>query len=180
VTKIFAKYRNVYDSDALALLETGKDMLDSPLLRYCESVEQSKDLNRKEGPMIILSASGMATGGRILHHLARRLPEPNNTVLLVGYQAVATRGRLLQEGAKRIKIHGEEVKVKAQVTSIDGFSSHADYQEILTWLGHFTRPPKSTFLVHGEPDSLTGLQRRIADALKWNVVIAEEGKTVEL
>ena len=101
-------------------------------------------------PAIVISSSGMATGGRVLHHLKAALPDPRNAVLLVGFQAAGTRGRSLADGAAAVKIHGQMIPVHARVEKIDSMSAHADSEEVLRWLGGFTRPPRTTFLVHGE------------------------------
>ena len=108
----------------------------------------------------------MATGGRVLHHLARRLPDPRTTVLLVGFQAAGTRGWSLQNGAPTLRIHGEDVPVKARIASISGFSAHADEAELTRWLATFPSPPDRTFLVHGEPPALAAAKRRM-DELGW-------------
>ncbi|MDQ7823577.1 MAG: MBL fold metallo-hydrolase [Candidatus Eremiobacteraeota bacterium] len=180
VTKIFSRYRDLYDSEANELIKAGEDIMGATTIKFCQSVEESKKLNSLQGPMIILSASGMATGGRILHHLKTRLGDARNTVLLVGYQAVGTRGRRLQEGEKSIKIFGEKVDVKAEVASIDGFSSHADYGEIMSWLSGFTRAPKKVFLVHGEEASLEGLKKTITEKLGWEVHVPAYQEEVAL
>lgn len=169
VTSLFSRYRDIYDEEAKELLKSDEHILDSPHVHFCRTVEESKALNKKKGPMIIISASGMATGGRVLHHLMHRLPEKNNTVLLVGYQAVGTRGRSLFDGARKLRIFGENVPVNARVASLDGFSSHADYSEILTWLEKFRHAPKKVFLVHGEPDAQKSLKEKIETKFGWNV-----------
>jgi metallo-beta-lactamase family protein len=135
------------------------------------SVEDSKKINDVVSPCIILSASGMATGGRILHHLARRLPDSRSTVLLVGYQAEGTRGRCLQDGAKYIRIFGEQVPVRAHVVEMGQLSAHAGRSELLRWLSGLQAPPRQTFLVHGEPAALSSLRDAIVDKFHWNVVI---------
>jgi len=142
--------------------------------------EQSKAINNEKGPLIIISASGMATGGRVLHHLRQRLPDPNATVLLVGYQAEGTRGRLLQDGAKELKLLGEVIAVRAQVKLLDGFSAHADQGEILRWLKTFQKPPRMTYIVHGEPAGATALAQIIREQLKWPVEIAKYQQKVAL
>lgn len=126
------------------------------------TVHESKMLNGMKGPRVIIAASGMMTGGRILHHLARRLPDPKNLVLLSGYQAVGTRGRSLQDGATSLRIHGEDVAVGAKVASIRGLSSHADGNEIMRWVNSAKRPPRRVFVVHGEPEAAEALAARIA------------------
>jgi metallo-beta-lactamase family protein len=147
-------------------------------LRMMRTVEQSKSLNDLEGPAIIISASGMATGGRIVHHLRRRLDDPRNMVLFVGYQAQGTRGRYLQDGAEKIRIYGDEIAVRAQVETLSGLSAHADAEETLAWLGHFDYAPRMTYLVHGEPDSSRALAALIGERLGWNVAVAEEDREV--
>jgi metallo-beta-lactamase family protein len=142
--------------------------------------QDSVDLVASSQPAIIIASSGMATGGRVLHHLASALPNPKNTVLFVGYQAEGTRGRNLIEGATQVKIHGEMVPVQAHVTKINSMSAHADAGEILRWLSGFTRPPSMTYLVHGEPAALNALQGTIASKLGWAVHIARYLERVEL
>jgi metallo-beta-lactamase family protein len=142
--------------------------------------EQSKAINSMSGPLIIISASGMATGGRVLHHLKQRLPNPGTTVLLAGYQAEGTRGRSLQDGAKELKLLGEVVPVRAKVKVIDGFSAHADQGEILRWLRTFKQAPKTTYVVHGEPAGANALADLIRDRLKWKVEIAKYQQKVSL
>ncbi len=144
------------------------------------SVQDSKALNDLEGPVIVISGSGMATGGRVLHHLRHRLPDPRATVLFVGYQAAGTRGRLLRDGAKESMIFGEDVPVRATVLVSDAYSAHADQGEILRWLGGFTRPPRRTYIIHGEPEAARALQEKIAGDLGWTATVAEAGATVPL
>jgi metallo-beta-lactamase family protein len=131
--------------------------------------------------MVIISASGMATGGRILHHLKERLPDPRNIVLMAGYQAAGTRGRSLLDGAKTIKIHGDYVPVEAKITSISSFSAHADYSEIIRWLkGIKKATPRVVFLVHGENDSLYSLSEKIKEQFRWTCYIPDYLETVPL
>lgn len=144
------------------------------------SVQDSKNLTASHGPAIVISASGMATGGRVLHHLAAALPDPRNTVLFVGFQAAATRGRMLVDGVSHVKIHGQMVPVQAKIRKIDGMSAHADAGEILQWLRTFPRPPKMTYLVHGEPVAQQALQARINAELKWPTMIPEHGQKVDV
>jgi metallo-beta-lactamase family protein len=141
--------------------------------------EESKGLNRLAGPVIIVSASGMATGGRILHHLSLRLSDPRTTVLLVGFQAAGTRGRALQDGAREVRIFGRDVPVQAAVERLDALSAHADRAEILRWLEGFTRPPRQTYLVHGEPAAAEGLAEAIRQRFGWEVRPGRDGETVE-
>lgn len=137
------------------------------------SVEQSKRLNQSPGPMIILAASGMATGGRVVHHLRAFAPDARNTILFTGFQAGGTRGASIVQGAELIKIHGQYIPVRAEVRQLENLSAHADADEILTWLRGFGHPPRRTFITHGEPDAAEGLRRRIEQELHWPCVIPE-------
>jgi metallo-beta-lactamase family protein len=144
------------------------------------SPQESAELVASHQPAIVIAASGMATGGRVLHHLAASLPDPKNTVLFVGYQAVGTRGRDLCDGAKQVKLLGEVVPVHARVQQIDSMSAHADANEIMRWLSTFTRPPTMTYLVHGEPVPLETLRARIQAELRWPAHVAGYLERVEL
>lgn len=134
---------------------------------YVNTVEESKALNERRGPMIVIAGSGMATGGRIVHHLRAFAPDPRNTIVFTGFQAGGTRGAAMLNGADSIKIHGEFVAVRAEVVSIGNLSAHADYAEILQWLAAFKTPPRRIFITHGEPDAADGLRRHIAETLGW-------------
>jgi metallo-beta-lactamase family protein len=129
--------------------------------------------------MIVIAGSGMATGGRVLHHLAHGLGDPRSTVLLVGFQAAGTRGRLLQEGARSVRIHGQDVAVRAQVTTVHGLSAHGDVNDIQRWLDGFTAPPAMTWVVHGEPSSAAALAETI-QGRGWRAAVAVDGSTVRL
>jgi metallo-beta-lactamase family protein len=148
--------------------------------RLISSAAESKQLTQSKSPAIIISSSGMATGGRVLHHLRATLPDPRNTILFVGFQAAGTRGRRLVDGEREIRIHGRDIPVQAAVELIDSMSAHADSTEMLRWLGGFQRPPEATFLVHGEPPAMDALGASIAEKLKWPVVKPEHGQTVTL
>ena len=141
---------------------------------------ESKALTRSKVPSIIISASGMATGGRVLHHLKASLPDSRNTVLFVGYQAAGTRGRQLVDGQKTVRIHGETIPVHSRVELIGSMSAHADSNEILRWLGGFTRAPRQTFLVHGEPIAMEALGASIKTKLGWDTKMPEHRETVQL
>ena len=144
------------------------------------SPKQSKEVTASKTPSIVISSSGMATGGRVLHHLKAALPDPKHTVLFVGYQAAGTRGHALVDGADEVKIHGELVPVRAEIAKIDAMSAHADRRELLRWLGHFERPPRVTYLVHGEPEPMAALESAIATSLGWRVRKPEYRETVNL
>lgn len=151
-----------------------------PRFTAVETADESKRLVQTPGPSIVIASSGMATGGRVVHHLFAELPYERNTVLFVGYQAVGTRGRNLIEGAHYIKMYGQEVPVRAKVAKINGMSSHADSGEIIKWLRTIPRAPKITYLVHGEPAAQDVLKATIQKELAWNVEIPTHGQTVEL
>jgi metallo-beta-lactamase family protein len=136
--------------------------------RFVNSVEESKRLNSLTAPMIVISASGMATGGRVLHHIKAFAPEPRNTILFVGFQAGGTRGEAMVNGAPLVKIHGEYVPVRAEIVAMDYLSAHADYVEIMEWLGHFDGPPRKTFITHGEPAAADALRHRIEEQRDWH------------
>jgi metallo-beta-lactamase family protein len=142
------------------------------------STQQSKDLTASKIPSIVISSSGMATGGRVLHHLKAALPDPRFTVLFVGYQAEGTRGRDLVNGAKEMKIHGQFVPVNARIAKIDSMSAHADRNEMLRWLRSFTEAPAVTYLVHGEPAAQAVLKDHIEKELGWKVAVPAYGESV--
>ncbi|WP_334107464.1 MBL fold metallo-hydrolase [Methylobacillus sp.] len=144
------------------------------------TVEESISLNELREPAIILAASGMLSGGRVVHHLKALGPDPRNTVLFAGFQAVGTRGAALLDGAESVKIHGEYVPIRAEIASINNLSAHADYREIMQWLDQCPKPPKQTFIVHGEPVAADALRHRIEEEKNWNVMVPEYLQTVEL
>lgn len=144
------------------------------------SADESKRLNEKKGPMIILSASGMASGGRVVHHLKAFAPNPNHTVLFVGFQAAGTRGAAMIDGAESIKIHGQYIPVRANVEFISNLSAHADYAEIIDWLYGFEAPPRRTFITHGEPVAADAMRLHIEEELHWNVQVPDYLETVKL
>jgi metallo-beta-lactamase family protein len=149
-------------------------------LKVVATIDESRHVQESQEPSIVISSSGMATGGRVLHHLRRGLPDARNTVMFAGYQAAGTRGRALKDGAKLTRIHGEDVPVRAKIESMDSMSAHADSNEIMRWLGGFTRPPALTCLVHGEPVPMDALKARIERELKWNVRTPQHQETIEL
>jgi metallo-beta-lactamase family protein len=147
---------------------------------FINTPEQSKSLDRRDGPMIIISASGMATGGRVIHHLKAFLGDPRNLVLLAGFQAPGTRGGSLANGAATLRIHGQEFPVRAEVRQLQSSSSHADSDEILAWMKALPSPPRRTFITHGEPGPSDALRQRIEHELGWSTLVPEYRQTVEL
>lgn len=143
------------------------------------TVEESKSLNEISETSIIISASGMGTGGRVVHHMAKMLPDPKNTVILVGFQAAGSRGRSLEEGEPRVKIHGKWIPVHASIVKIESFSVHADSNELVAWL-KLVKNPKKVFVVHGEPESEEALAERLRKELRWNVIVPKSEEAFEL
>lgn len=180
VTAMYCRHPEDHDEEMLRAMQSGQCPLCCRQYHLMRTIEQSKWLNERRGPMVIIAGSGMMTGGRILHHLRRRLGDHRNTVLLAGYQAVGTRGRALLEGAQQLRMHGEEVPVRAQIESIDGLSAHADRTELMRWLSGFRRPPRTTYVVHGEPGPAQSLAAHIRETLGWSVEVARDGVTVPL
>lgn len=144
------------------------------------TVEESKELDRKQGPKVIISASGMATGGRVLHHLKAFAGDPRNTIIFAGFQAGGTRGAAMLDGASQVKIHGQMVDVRAKVAYVDNLSAHADSSEILQWLRGFVQPPKKTFITHGEPAAADALRQKVKQELGWDCCVPEYLQTVKL
>jgi metallo-beta-lactamase family protein len=179
-SKLYLEHTEIYDREASKLEEEGVDILLTRHTEFTQSVDASKRINALDNPCVIISASGMLTGGRILHHLIRRLPSPKNTIVFVGYQAMGTRGRALQEGNDEIKIYGQRIKCAAKIETISDFSAHADYNEILSWLSGFEKAPKRTFIVHGEPESSANLKKLIEEKLTWNTHIPTYEEEIEL
>jgi metallo-beta-lactamase family protein len=181
VTEIYTRHPEDHNLDMQALVANGAHgPFSCRQLRLLRTSEESKALNARSGPMIIVSASGMATGGRVLHHLKLRLPDPQTTVLLPGFQAAGTRGRSLADGAHTLRMHGQDIPVRARVVTLDGLSAHADRDEILRWLSAFTTRPRRTYVVHGEPAQAESLATTIRTRLGWDVHVAGDGETVPL
>lgn len=168
VTDIYRRHREDHNLATDQLEEHGLKLFTQTNVHFDRSVNDSKALNDTHFPTIIISASGMATGGRVLHHLARCLPDHRNTILFVGFQGAGTRGQAIQSGAKLVKIHGAQIPVRARIETIENLSAHGDYQEILRWLRQFPKPPGTTFMVHGEPRAAESLKEKVATQLKWN------------
>src|SRR5579862_8577995 len=172
VTGIYASHHEDHDADFTSLEQQGnKDPLDLLEVQMTRSVEDSKKINDVVSPCIIISASGMATGGRILHHLDRRLPDSRSAVLLVGFQAEGTNGRALQDGAQYLRLFGQEVPVRAEIVTLDQLSAHAGRNELLRWLSGFSAAPRQTFMVHGEPNALDALRAGIVTRFHWPVTV---------
>ena len=176
-TDIFMHNTQEYDSEAYdMLIKDNSNPLILPQLMFTKTADESKALNHLDKPAIIISASGMADAGRILHHLKHNLWREESSVLFVGYQAEGSLGRRLVEGIKRVKIMGEEISVKAQIYNLEGFSAHADQEQLLDWLGHFTEPkPANIFLVHGESSASEPFAEIIKERLNLPTYIPQYG-----
>lgn len=180
VSTLYCRHPEDHALDMKLLMDEKRCPLCCKQYHLARTPEESKALNRHDGPLVIVSASGMATGGRILHHMKLRLPDPRTTVLLVGFQSIGTRGRALQQGAHTIRIHGQDVPVRAKVETLSGLSAHADREEILRWLAGFQRSPGETYIVHGEPHAAESLADALQTQLRWKARVARDGETVAL
>jgi metallo-beta-lactamase family protein len=176
VTDMYARHHGDHDLRP----QTSADPLDLKDVHLTRTVEDSKRINDVVSPCIIISASGMITGGRVLHHLAQRLPDSRSSVLLVGYQAEGTGGQALQNGAKFLRIFGQQVPVRAEVVDIGQLSAHAGKSELLRWLSGIQAPPKQTFMIHGEPSGLTSLRDAITQLHHWPVTIPDYLQSFDL
>lgn len=169
--------RHLYDMNLDPdVVADGHNRLFPRQVRLCRTVHESKQLNTRSGPLVIISSSGMLTGGRILHHLTRRLGQPENLILLAGYQARGTRGRALQEGAQTLRIHGEDWPVRCRHETIQGLSSHADREELLRWVASAERAPEQVFVVHGEPESAAHFAADLRERLRATVHVPSLGE----
>jgi metallo-beta-lactamase family protein len=179
VTGLYLRHHEDHDL-VFTNKEDNGNPLDAHTVHYMRTVQDSKKINDVNTPAIIISASGMATGGRVLHHLKRRAPDPRNIILLAGFQAEGTRGRSLEEGAKTLRIHGEDIPIAAEVVNLRQFSAHAGKSELMRWLTGLPAPPRHTYLVHGEPVALAALQSSIESNFRWRASVPEYRQTVEL
>jgi metallo-beta-lactamase family protein len=176
-------YREAFEersADVRPELADAARLLDVPNLTEVFDSDGSKGVSRSGGPAIIIAGAGMASGGRVVHHLEKFLPDERCSVALVGFQAVGTRGRQLLDGASSVKIHGQYVRVKAEICDLTGFSVHADAGELMSWIRTADRPPTTVFVVHGEADASRALRNRIVRELDWNAVTPLHGERIVL
>ncbi|MCF7857719.1 MAG: MBL fold metallo-hydrolase [Candidatus Cloacimonetes bacterium] len=178
--EIFEKHIHDFDLNARQQKMAGKDIFRPKNLQICRSKEDSIGINQHRSGCIIISASGMVTGGRIVHHMAQRLPDPKNTILMIGYQAEGTRGRSIVDKKETVKIHGKVIPINAQIEIIDGFSGHADYNEMLAWLMPFNKKPENVFIVHGEPEASQAMADKIKQTYHWNVTIPKFAESFDI
>ena len=178
--EIFLKHTEEYSDTTKQLVSRYGSPLTWQGFTFAQTAEDSKKINDSRFPCIIISSSGMVTGGRIQHHLIQRLPDPKNTVIFIGFQAPGTRGFTIKSGAPEVKIFGQMVPIRAQVATLEQFSDHADTPELLEWLHTFPKEPATTYLVHGEPDASSQLRDAMMKELGWNVQIAQWMEKVEI
>ncbi len=179
-TEIFKDNMDIFDEETQEIMRSGDNPLEFPGLQFTKTAEESKELNEKNESSIIISASGMCEVGRIKHHLKHNLWNPNSTILFVGYQAPGTLGRKIVDGAKKVKIFGEEIAVNARIEYIEGYSGHADQEWLLNFVYSFLRKPKTIFLVHGEPEGQVILKQKLQGTTQIPVIIPEYGEEYEL
>ncbi len=178
--EIFLKHQEEYSDETRDMIRRYGSPLEWPGFTFASTLEESKKINDVRAPVIIISSSGMVTGGRILHHLALRLPEPKNLVLFIGFQAPGTRGFTIKNKSDEVKIFGDYVPIRAQIAALEQFSDHADPPELLEWLRTFRNQPATTYLVHGEPDAASQLRDVMKQQLGWNVEIAQYREKVSV
>lgn len=178
--KVFQDHVPEFSLEARMKALKGAHVFTPKKLHICKTRDESIKINNVKNKAIIISSSGMVTGGRILHHMIQRLPDSQNTVLFIGYQAEGTRGRTIMEGKPEVKIHGQYVPINAKIEHFTGMSAHGDYNEILAWLLGFNKAPERTFIVHGEPDSSEAMAKRIREAYAWDVVVPKMNESYEL
>ena len=179
-TKAYANRTEEQDEDYASVLARPQHPLRTHSMLACSSRQESKQLNDVQGARVIISASGMMTGGRVLHHAQRLLPNPEATLVFVGYQAAGTRGRRILNGEKEVKIFGEWVPVRCRIERISSFSAHADWKEIIHWLEGMQAPPRRTFVTHGEPVAANAMAEHIRERFSWDVTVPNYGDKVEI
>jgi metallo-beta-lactamase family protein len=173
ITKVFSKHTELYDEEMREFVRNGQSPFNFPGLTLIETTEESKSINHLHGTNVVIAGSGMCTGGRIKHHLVNNIAHGKSTIMFVGYQAVGTLGRLIVEGQKEVRILGQTYPVRAKIVKIEGFSAHADREELLQWLGTLPKPPRRLFVVHGEAASAQNFATFIRQSTGWDVVVPE-------
>lgn len=176
-TQIFRNNLDCYDEEAREYIRNGNNPLDFPGLQFTPTPDESRALNERKDSVIIISASGMCEAGRIKHHLKHNLWRKESTILFVGYQAIGTLGRQIKDGAKRVKLFGEDITVNARIESIDGFSGHADRDGLIGWIEKISKKPKKIFIVHGEEEGMNSFSKLINDKFGIDTVIPSRGET---
>jgi metallo-beta-lactamase family protein len=180
ITRVFRRHDELFDEEMLEFVHNGQSPFDFPGLTLVETTPESKSINHIRGTIVVIAGSGMCTGGRIKHHLINNISRPESTIMFVGYQAVGTLGRLIVDGAEEVRILGQMYKVRAKVVQIQGFSAHADKEELLRWLGTLQKPPRKLFVVHGEASSAEHFAAYVRDKTGWDVIVPEFRQEVVL
>jgi metallo-beta-lactamase family protein len=179
-TQVYSRWQEEHDEEYASILAKKKHPLRTTSMTTASSRDESKRLNDMRGPRIIVSASGMLTGGRVLHHAMRILPDEKATIVFVGYQAAGTTGRRIQDGEREVRIMKNRIPVRCHVERVEGFSAHADWKGVLRWLSGLHAPPKTVFTTHGEPDAAAAMADHIRQEFGWNVVVPQYEQTIEL
>ncbi len=179
-TQVYARWENEHDAEYASILSRKKHPLRTMNMITASTRDESKELNKVKGARIIVSSSGMISGGRVLHHAKYVLPDPNATVVFVGYQAAGTRGRRIRDGAKHVTIMRDNIPIRCKKESIDGFSAHADWKAVLRWLHGLEGEPNTVFTTHGEPESAAAMAKHIREEFGWKVEIPQYGEKFEL
>jgi metallo-beta-lactamase family protein len=171
ITKVFKRHSELFDEEMTELIRKHESPFNFPGLKMTETTKESKAINHIKGTIIVIAGSGMCTGGRIKHHLVQNISRPESTIMFVGYQANGTLGRQIVSGQEKVRILGQEYQVKAKIVQVNGFSAHADKNELLHWLTGFKKPPRRLFVVHGEPESAQHLAEHIVQETSWKVSV---------
>jgi metallo-beta-lactamase family protein len=171
ITKVFQKHRELFDEEMIERVENNESPFKFPGLSMVGTSDESKALNHMKGTKMIIAGSGMCTGGRVKHHLANNISDARNTIMFVGYQAIGTLGRRIVDGEKEVRILGQKYRVKARVARIDGFSAHADKEELLKWLQGLKKPPRKVFVVHGEAENAVSFGEYLRQETGWQVAV---------
>jgi metallo-beta-lactamase family protein len=179
-TQVYSRFSEEHDREYASIMMQKRHPLRTGSLVTASSREESKKLNNEKGARIIISASGMMTGGRVMHHAMRILPDENATIIFVGYQAAGTTGRRILDGAKEVRIMKQWFQVRCHIEKIEGFSAHADWKAVLRWLEGLNEAPKTIFTTHGEPEAAQAMAEHIRERFGWNVVVPEYGQTIDL
>ena len=180
VNEVFRDHRDCFDAEALQMQASGQAILKFPALKVVRTQEESMAINDVKGPFIVMSTSGMCTAGRIKHHLAHHIEQPECTILFVGYQARGTLGRQILDGNKEVRIHGRSRSGAGRVAQIQGISGHADRTGLMKWLSFFQSPPRQLFVTHGEEDVSLAFAKLVRETMGWKVTVPEYKQTVEL
>jgi metallo-beta-lactamase family protein len=180
ITKVFRRHPELYDAEMRRFFQNHESPFDFPGVKYTETTQQSKAINALKGTVIVIAGSGMCTAGRIKHHLANNITRPQSTIMFVGYQAIGTLGRRIVDGDPEVRILGANYPVQARIVQIQGFSAHADREELLHWLSTLPKPPRKLFVIHGEAESAQSFGRYVHEKTGWDVAVPDYREEVIL